>query len=174
MDSSGYVAAHNPETLERERLSLLEQTSDPLTFQRMAELGVAEGWRCLEVGAGGGSVPRWLADRVAPTGVVVATDIDPRFLKSIDLPGVEVRTHNIETDDLEENAFDLVHCRALVMHISEKDRALHHMHSAVLLGGCLCEEDLHDTTMWAADPAHPGATEFDRIQRANLNFLDSI
>ena len=34
----------------------------------------------LEIGAGGGSIARWLAERVGPTGSVLATDIDPRFI----------------------------------------------------------------------------------------------
>ena len=49
---------------ERERLRLLEDSFDPGTFRWLDQLGVGSGWRCLEVGAGGGSVARWLADRV--------------------------------------------------------------------------------------------------------------
>jgi hypothetical protein len=62
-------------------------------------------------------VARWLAGRVGPTGRVVATDIDPRFLAGSELAGVEVRRHDIPRDLLETGHYDLVHCRALLMHL---------------------------------------------------------
>jgi ubiquinone/menaquinone biosynthesis C-methylase UbiE len=40
---------------------------------------VQPGWRCLEVGAGRGSMAVWLAQRVGPSGHVVATDVDVGF-----------------------------------------------------------------------------------------------
>ena len=39
-------------------------------------MGLAEGWHVLEVGAGGGSMARWLSEQVGPSGRVMATDID--------------------------------------------------------------------------------------------------
>jgi hypothetical protein len=46
----------------------------------LREIGVGSGWRCWEVGAGGMSVPLWLAAQVGPTGLVLATDIDTSLL----------------------------------------------------------------------------------------------
>lgn len=137
MQTTEYVAARNTDESERERLSLLEDISDPRTVARIDELGVRAGWRCLEVGAGGGSVTRWLAERVGPTGYVVATDIDPRFFDKLDASNVEVRRHDIVTDDIEENTFDIVHCRALLLHLPERKRALEQMYAAVRPGGWL-------------------------------------
>jgi 2-polyprenyl-3-methyl-5-hydroxy-6-metoxy-1,4-benzoquinol methylase len=65
---------------ELTRLKLIEQLNDPSTFRQLDAIGVAEGWRCLEVGAGAGSVVRWLSQRVGPAGKVVAIDLDVRFL----------------------------------------------------------------------------------------------
>src|SRR5690348_1451369 len=65
---------------ERRRLALIEQCYDPMTIARLTALGVALGWRCLEIGAGGGSVSRWLRDRVGADGRVVAMDLDTRFV----------------------------------------------------------------------------------------------
>ena len=48
------------------------------------------GWRCLEIGAGRGSMATWLAERVGPAGQVVATDIDTRYLERLDLPNLHV------------------------------------------------------------------------------------
>ena len=47
--------------VERARLRLLEELHDPLTISQLDAIGVGEGWRCLDVGAGGGSVTRLLA-----------------------------------------------------------------------------------------------------------------
>ena len=55
---------------ERDRLRALEQLFDTSTTRRLADLGVGEGWHCLEIGAGAGGVARWLADRVGRTGHV--------------------------------------------------------------------------------------------------------
>jgi ubiquinone/menaquinone biosynthesis C-methylase UbiE len=50
---------------------LLESLADPLTFDVIKELGTSSSARCLEVGAGAGSVARWLAEK-HPDGEVVA------------------------------------------------------------------------------------------------------
>jgi SAM-dependent methyltransferase len=122
-----------------------------LTNQRTADLldrvGVDRGWRCLEVGAGDGIVAQWLAGRVGPEGRVVATDIDPRFLAG--LAGVEVRRHDVLCDPLECGAYDLVHCRALLMHLRDPGRALARMVAALRPGGWLVieEGDLEPVTV---------------------------
>jgi len=54
---------------------------------------VGDGWRCLEVGGGGGSITEWLCRRVGPTGRVVATDINTRFLDALDFENLERCVH---------------------------------------------------------------------------------
>jgi tRNA A58 N-methylase Trm61 len=56
----------------------------------LESLGVADGWRCLEVGAGGGSIAEWLCRRVGRKGAVLATDLDTRFLYALDFPNLEI------------------------------------------------------------------------------------
>jgi hypothetical protein len=56
----------------RERLAALEALVDPSTIRHLEALGVSEGWQCLEVGGGGGSITEWLCRRVGPAGRVVA------------------------------------------------------------------------------------------------------
>src|SRR4029077_5618734 len=84
---------------EDDRLSLLERIFDPLS-RRRREM-VRPGWRCLEVGAGRGSMAVWLAAQVGESGKVVATDIDVTYLKRLHLPNLEVRQHNILDDSLD-------------------------------------------------------------------------
>lgn len=127
---------------EHERLLAIEDHFDDYTRFRLATLGVGEGWRCLEVGCGAGGVARWLAEQVGPSGHVVATDLDPRFIESEQRDNLEVRAHNIVTDPLEEGVYDLVHARAVLEHIPERERALERMVAATRPGGWVVIEDV--------------------------------
>jgi SAM-dependent methyltransferase len=134
---------------EQHRLELLEQCNDPTTIALLARLGVGAGWRCLEVGAGRGSVARWLRDRVGPGGRVVAVDLDTRFINREH--GVEVHRADLLVDDIGRDAFDLVHCRAVLHHLPGKQPlALEKMASAVRPGGLLVVEEPYFGAMLAS------------------------
>ena len=75
----GYLLA-NQQIHAGTRFEALATLFDRSTFSHLREIGVGSGWRCWEVGAGGMSVPLWLATRVGPTGLVLATDIDTSWL----------------------------------------------------------------------------------------------
>jgi ubiquinone/menaquinone biosynthesis C-methylase UbiE len=141
MSEQNYFAAGSKENEEYKRLSLIEETYDPVTIDCFEKLGVSEGWKCLEVGAGGGSVARWLAKRVGTTGKVVATDINTRFLQHLNETNLEVRQHNILTDPLESDTYDLVHARWVLVHFPEPEKALRRMADALRPGGWLFIED---------------------------------
>jgi SAM-dependent methyltransferase len=167
MTDNRYLAKDSPDSVERERLALLTQFADPITTRRLIDFGVGPGWRCLDVGAGDGSVARWLAGRVGPEGRVVATDLNPRFLGGHGLPNLEVRRHNIREDELETAHYDLVHCRALLMHLPDPIRALRRLVNAVRPGGWLLVEEADGSASFgAADAGHPRAAAFDRSSRA--------
>ena len=136
-----YLLSRNPDAAEFARLALLESAYDPDTRRRLLALGVKAGWRCLEVGSGRGSIARWLVDVVGPSGHVLATDVNPRFLGGIAGPTLEVRQHNIVTDELEAGAFDLVCARAVLEHLPERARALDRMVAALKPGGLIYLED---------------------------------
>ena len=128
--------------LARQRLALLETCHDAATFRRAEALGVGPGWHCLEAGAGGGSVARWLAQRVGESGSVLAVDIDVTVLREIEAPGVQVRQMDLTTDALPEAAFDLVHTRLVLLHIPGRDEVLRRLAASLRPGGVmLLEED---------------------------------
>jgi SAM-dependent methyltransferase len=124
---------------ERTRLRALEAVLDPGTIRVLETIGVEKTWRCLEVGGGGGSVTRWFCEH---TGRVVATDLNTRFLDEIDAPNLEVRRHDVATEPLEEDAFDLVHSRDVLEHIPTREAVLDKMVAAVKPGGWLVAEDV--------------------------------
>jgi SAM-dependent methyltransferase len=137
---------------QRRRLAALEAWFDPGTIRHLEALNVRPGWHCLEVGAGGGSIARWLAARVGPDGRVVATDLDTRFLDALAAPNLEVRRHDLAADPLPEGAFDLVHARFVVEHLADRAAALQSMAGSLKPGGWLLVEDT-DSASWAPDPS---------------------
>jgi 2-polyprenyl-3-methyl-5-hydroxy-6-metoxy-1,4-benzoquinol methylase len=118
-----YVHSQNPEEFENGRLTLLETGLNPMTIRHIEDLGIAGGWNCLEVGAGRGSVAVWLAKQVGSRGKVLATDIDIKFMRDLNIPNLDVRQHDLLKDDLEENQYNLVHCRALLLHLAQPEKS---------------------------------------------------
>lgn len=156
------------------RLTRLEAAYDPGTFRVFDTIGVGPGWNCLEVGAGAGSVAVWLSDRVGSTGHVLATDIDPRFLQGLaeTRSNLDVRTHNVVTDELPARSFDLIHTRLVLEHIPERQRALARLVEALAPGGWLVVESI-DFGAEAPDPAVNAAylDLFDRLHTARTCLL---
>jgi SAM-dependent methyltransferase len=124
---------------ERRRLSAMEELWDEGSRAVIESLGVGPGWRCLEVGAGGGTIAAWLAERVGPGGEVLATDLATRHLDAPDAPNLEVREHDILSDPLPGCRYDLVHARLVVEHLGSA--ALGPMVRALRPGGLLVLED---------------------------------
>ena len=148
---------------ERERLAGMERLWDPGTRALLAGLGVGEGWRCLEVGAGGGSVSEWLADRVGTGGHVVAADVSLRFLSAIERDNLEPRELDILGEELPEGEFDLVYARLVAEHLGTE--AVRAMARCVKPGGLLVLEDYD----WSVDLRDEF---FQRVQAAVLGLME--
>lgn len=157
--------------VERERLHYLQQALDPLTFRRLDQLGVNPGWRCLEVGAGLGSVAHWLAQKVGPQGTIVATDIEPRLMNREHEPYIEIRRHDILIDELEQGNYDLVHTRAVLMHLSDPVHAVKKMAAAVRPGGWLFLEEFDHISLGAVESESPVAQAFNQKMELLLQTL---
>jgi 2-polyprenyl-3-methyl-5-hydroxy-6-metoxy-1,4-benzoquinol methylase len=157
-----YIFTDTAADAESFRLGLIEQRADDATIRRLENLGVAPGWRCLEVGAGRGSIARWLANRVGPDGCVVAADIDCRHLTGIK-DTVEVRTFDVRTDTPETDSYDLVHCRTLLIHVPDPLAGLKRLAAALRPGGVLLAEEAdyglyayggHPDAPWLTEKSH--------------------
>lgn len=165
--AQGY-AWSNAWELARRRLDLLEQCHDPSSFGHAESLGVGPGWRCLDAGAGGGSFARWLAERVGPTGTVVAADLDLTLLGDLDAPNIEVRQVDLVSDELPRQEFDFVHTRLVLLHIPARDQVLERLCETLKPGGVLMVEE-HDSfpVLAAATGAYRDAwTAFVAVSRA--------
>ena len=139
-DDSGYLLA-NQQAAAGQRLNALAALFDPSTFRHIDALGIAPGWQCWEVGAGGPSVPSGLAERVGPAGRVLATDIDVSWMTGAADPGYAVRRHDVGLEPPPEAGFDLVHARLVLVHVPQRTAALTAMIAALRPGGWLLLED---------------------------------
>jgi SAM-dependent methyltransferase len=149
-----YAYCYSNKSLQaRERLRALEEMEDGFTRDSLNALGILRGWRCLEVGAGAGSVAYWLKEQVGDEGCVVATDIDTELL---DPARCTIWKHNIRTDELPHESFDLIHFRHILIHVPQQE------HSVVLKllfhglkpGRALLAEE-SDLRTWKVAPVTP-------------------
>jgi len=164
-----YLLANAAPATERERLRAIDELMAPITRRRLEALGLAPGWRCLEVGAGVGGVARWLAEHVGERGRVTAIDANPLLEADSDLPQLEVRTHDILEEGLEQASYDLVHCRLLLSNVGDPALALGRMTEALRPGGWLLVEEPGEGRMPAVGDTDPRVAEFNRLFEAFLN-----
>jgi SAM-dependent methyltransferase len=168
----GSYAFKNVRAGQRERLRVLEELLDEGTIRQLDARGVEDGWRCLEVGAGGGSIATWLCRRVAPSGSVLATDIDTTVLAEISHPNLEIRVHDVLTGELPDGEFDLIHLRLLLAWLDGPQRALRRLIAALKPGGWLVAEEM-DFVSVVPDPRLPAESQdlVARVVRAHNTVL---
>ncbi len=139
-----------------QRFDALSELFNPSTFRHMQTLGLTRGWRVWEVGAGGASVPDWVAEQTE--GYVLATDIDTSWLERGD-HDYEARRHDIGTEPAPEGDFDLVHARLVLVHVPERLAALSRMVGALRPGGWLLLEEADPGLQPLACPDESGAEQ---------------
>lgn len=129
----------NDDSVAADRHRYLATMLDGFTRQRLAGLGDLTGWRCLELGAGGGSVAHWLATRVGPTGTVLATDLNTRHIPP--RSGFAVLRHDLVAEPIPTGPWDLIHSRLVLLHIPQRREVLARLAAALAPGGVLVVED---------------------------------
>jgi SAM-dependent methyltransferase len=82
----------------------------------------------------------------------MATDLDTRFLEALTLPNLDVRRHDIVSDDLPEARFDLVLSRLVLEHVPGREKVLRRMLSALKPGGWLVCEDTDNVSVALVSP----------------------
>jgi SAM-dependent methyltransferase len=150
-----------------QRFEALSALFNPVTFRHLDALGIARGWRCWEVGAGGPTVPNWLAERVGPSGHVLATDINTSWVTDQLDPAVEVQQHDVTRDHLPEGHFDLVHARLVLSHLPARGDALNRMIASLQPGGWILIEDFDQVIpLSCIDPHLPAHHRANKLHSA--------
>jgi len=100
-------------------------------------LGLRQGWRCVDVGAGGGDVSVALAEMVGRDGRVYAVDSDPAARDAAAAAAAAAGAAQVlaltqAAEDLTlPEALDLAFCRFLLMHVAEPITVLRRMAGVV-------------------------------------------
>jgi protein-L-isoaspartate O-methyltransferase len=139
-ESNTPYAFDNDEPTASDMLGALGATLDEFSTARLLKAGVVEGARCLEVGAGAGTIAVWLADQVGPTGTVIATDLKPQHVPAH--PHLTTIQHNVVTEPLPAGPFDVIHVRAVLQHLPQRREVLAKLADALAPGGALVVEEL--------------------------------
>lgn len=191
---SEYLFHNQNQEPEVARMKMIEQLFDPVTIQHLETTGVDEGWRCLELGAGAGSVMRWMRERVGSSGSVVAIDRKVEHLRGVVDPSIQLIDGDFADAQLDGD-LDLAHCRFVLIHNRNGDALLRKMCDLLRPGGHLvveepdftcarhlnqhadgCDRRIHDAVCRAfedrsLDPAY-GLTLPRKIESAGLEIVD--
>jgi hypothetical protein len=163
MDPNGRYLLDNAAPEAQQRFDGLAAIFNATTFRHMEALGIAPGWQCWEVGVGGPSIPRWQSERVGPSGRILATDIDVRWVQEPIAENVTVLHHDVVADPPPSGSFDLVHERLVLIHLPARETVIAKMIDALAPGGWLLVEDYDSNLQPYACPDVVGEDE----QRAN-------
>jgi SAM-dependent methyltransferase len=173
MTTSQYVFTDSQRSKEFERLQAIEQIFDPASQRRILSTRITENWRCLEVGAGAGSMTRWLAEAVGASGKVVAVDLDTRFVADIDQPNVEVLEADVRHLSLKNDSFDLVHARYVLIHIPDFQVALTNILRVLKPGGWLVLEEPDFSAARAVVRERTACQAMDRVNQSILQMFEN-
>ncbi|MFG2526887.1 class I SAM-dependent methyltransferase [Streptomyces sp. NPDC048516] len=148
------------ETGEAGRIDLGALAYDEVSAARLTALGAGPGWNCLDVGAGTGTLARWLLESAGVT-TVLAVDRDTRFLSADGTPGLTTLDADITAPDFDPGRFRLVHARFVLMHLRSWRRMIAKLVSLVAPDGVLVLSDAVDLTSAIAP-----ATGYTTVMRA--------
>lgn len=169
---SKYIFTDSQADRELQRLQLIEQIFDPLTHQHLETTGIQANWNCLEVGAGVGSIARWLAAKV-DRGRVTAVDLDTRPLKDLQGLNLDVIEADIGQFQQADNSFDLIHVRFVLIHLVEFQAVLSKMWKWLKPGGWIVIEE-PDFSAARAIASQPNLDQsFHRVNQAIQQMFDS-
>lgn len=151
-------------------------------------LGLREGWRCVDVGAGGGDVTIALARIVGRDGRVYAVDSDPEARDDVARAAAEAAQAQVialtqagEDLTLPEQV-DLAYCRFVLLHVRDPLAVLVRMQAAVRPGGWVVAQEpitsagrIDGRPLSFPDARHPdvGATLPKLVRDAALELVDA-
>ena len=113
----------------------------------LERLGLAPGWRCADVGAGGGDVTVALAELVGREGRIYAVDSDPGARDEVARAAAVAGQAQVLAvtqageDLLLPEPVDLAFCRFLLLHVHDPIKVLRRMAAAVRTDGWVVAQE---------------------------------
>lgn len=132
-----------PETARRLLEAQYRESLAEVTECMLAASGIGPGYRVLDIGTGAGETALIAAERVGPTGRVLATDVSMAAMEGL---AAHIRTQprplplvlqavTAESLALEPGSFDVAVARNSVMYFTDLPRALTNIRAALRTGG---------------------------------------
>ena len=129
------------------RLRILHNVYGPGGRELLLRAGIKPGMRVVDLGCGTGMTTQLLAELVGPTGKVIGVDYSAaqveqaRALLPNQLSNVRFVEASATETGLPKEAFDLVYCRFLLIHLPDPEAALREMHELLKPEGIIAVED---------------------------------
>lgn len=140
MTTNEYIFDEHEQNQELPRLRMIEELLDPTTIRHLERTGIVAGWRCLELGAGAGSVMKWMRSVVGENGSVVGVEKNAIHIRGLSEPPFQI----VEGDFVDvplDDAFDLAHCRYVLIHNRTGNEMLSKLCDVLKPGGFLVVEE---------------------------------
>lgn len=116
---SAYIFDSHKEDKELKRLKLIEAAFDAESISCLKKTGLKTDWYCLEIGPGAGSILAWLGGKVGEHGAVVGIDKNTKYVDHLKTAPFQIITGDFSEAQF-ERAFDLIHCRYVLIHNAEE------------------------------------------------------
>lgn len=165
-----YVLATGEEGARR--LKVVNSVHGPDTERLLLRAGLSRGMRAADIGCGIGTISAWMAEVVGPNGEVFGVDISPEQIAEAQknayrrtLTNLHFTVASADATGLPRDAFDLVFCRFVLMHLTRPADAMREMAALVRPGGVLVCED-GDFTGPFCEPPSPAFERAFELYRA--------
>ncbi|MEP7234378.1 MAG: class I SAM-dependent methyltransferase [Ignavibacteriota bacterium] len=141
-----YVLGVNP--IELDRLGFQHGVWKKVTDNFFDRIGVGEGWKCLDVGAGPGFVSMDLRKRVGESGEVAALEPAKYYLEHFETEAAARGWENItlingtaETATLPTEHFDLIFVRWVIGFVPDPEKFILNLLPSLKKGGVIAIQD---------------------------------
>jgi SAM-dependent methyltransferase len=158
--TNNYLLPNDPSELDRLRLQA--RVWEPEVEIMLDRIGVAPGWRCVDLGCGVMGVLGPLSRRVGPRGKVIGVEQESKavagareLIREQQWTNVEVVEQDAYHTTLERESFDLTHVRFVFAPVGRDEALLNEMLSLTRPGGVLAIQE-PDASSWNCYPANAG------------------
>ena len=158
---------------EIERLRIQGDAMAPDCRVMLDRIGVAPGWRCLDIGCGPRGITDLLSERVGASGRVIGLDMDERHLahaRKTARANVEFMRGDAYSSGLPDGAFDLVHMRFVASTAGDPERLLQEAVRLARSGGVVALQEPDGSTL-NCHPPHPA---WDKLKAAWLGAFAGV
>jgi SAM-dependent methyltransferase len=159
VESQAYIFGDAP--AEQQRLVAVAESFESSARWLLDQIRIQPGWRAIDVGCGPLGILHLLSERVGSNGVVVGLEREPRFahmardqIAQRHLGNVTVLQADVQASGLQNQSFDFVHERLVMVNISSPEAFLSKIVDLVRPGGTVAVEEI-DNASWVCHPPHP-------------------